>query len=761
MRTSLALLLLGTFLAAGQEPRPLPGTQPFTQTGDLSAQMVEGIDRWLDRETVQIAEKRNHEWQEAASGSQWDAFIDAHREKLRQILGATDPRTPGAIEETIEPGEEAPTANKSGYSVHRVRWPVFEGVHGEGLLFIPAGEPRAAIIVVSDADEPPERSAMAQRFARQGCLVLIPVLVDRNDKWSGSGLMKRYTNQPGREWIYRQGFELGRTIIGYETQKILAAVDALTAPNAKLRAPDAKLGIAGYGEGGLLALYCAALDPRLRATLVSGYFGPRERLYLEPIYRNLFGFLNEFGDAELAAMVGPRRLIIEQSRAPEISGPPTPVSGRTGAAPGVIRTPEASAVAAEVARANQLRSGAKPADFATLIQSPDGQPLWPGSAPAIDALLGALDVQFSDAVSAQETAVIAAPQDFVDERQRRAVRELERFTQGLIRVHELERDAAVWAKMKPGPEWEAARHDLQTRLWDQSIGRLTADRLPPNPKTRLILEKPKWTGYEVRLDVLPDVFAWGWLLVPRDLKPGERRPVIVCQHGLEGLPEDTVTDSPPSKFYQAFAARLADQGFIVYAPHNPYRGFDKFRTLQRRANPIGLSLFSFIIAQHDVTTQWLAGLPFVDPARIAFYGLSYGGKTAMRVPAMLDRYCLSICAGDFNEWIYKVVSTEYKGSYVFTGEYEMSEWNLAAIANHAEMAMLISPRPFMVERGHDDGVGADEWIGYEFAKVLHGYTKLGIPERAQIEWFDGPHMIHGVGTFEFLHKQLAWPPPAQ
>jgi len=736
----------------------LAGTEPFTQTDDISAQMVEGIDRWLDRETAQAAEKRNHAWQEAASGDHWEAFINAHREKLRQILGVTDPRTPGAIEEIVEPGEENPTAIGPGYLVRRVRWPVFEGVHGEGLLFRPTVAPQAAVIVVPDADELPEKSAMAQRLARRGCLVLVPVLVDRGDKWSGSDVVKRSTNQPGREWIYRQSFELGRTIIGYEAQKILAAVDALTAPNAKLLPPDSKLGIAGYGEGGLLALHCAALDLRFHAALVSGYFGPREGLYQEPIYRNLFGFLKEFGDAEVAAMIAPRRLIIEHSRAPEISGPPAPGGGRAGAAPGVIKTPAASAVAAEVARANRLRSDMKIMDFATLIQSSNGDPLAPGSSSAPGVFLDALGVTPSAAVSADFMPAIPAPQDFVDERQRHAVRELERFTQGLVRVRELEREAAVWSKVKPGPEWETARRDLQTRLWDECIGRLTGDRLPPNPKTRLILEKPKWTGYEVRLDVLPDVFAWGWLLVPKDLKAGERRPVVVCQHGLEGLPEDTVTDTPPSKYYQAYAARLADQGFIVYAPHNPYRGKDKFRILQRRANPIGLSLFSFIIAQHDVTTQWLASLPFVDPARIAFYGLSYGGKTAMRVPAMLDRYCLSICSGDFNEWIYKVVSTEYRGSYMFTGEYEMPEWNLAAVANHAEMSMLISPRPFMVERGHDDGVGADEWIGYEFAKVFRGYTKLGIPERAQIEWFDGPHMIHGVGTFEFLHKQLAWPP---
>jgi len=266
----------------------------------------------------------------------------------------------------------------------------------------------------------------------------------------------------------------------------------------------------------------------------------------------------------------------------------------------------------------------------------------------------------------------------------------------------------------------------------------------------------------VMLDVQPDVFAWGTLLVPKDLKQGERRPVVVCQHGLEGLPEDTITkdeSAPAWKFYKGFAAKLCERGFIVYAPHNPYRGQDKFRMLQRKANPLGLSLFSFIIAQHDVTTQWLASLPFVDGGRIAFYGLSYGGKTAMRVPAALDRYCLSICSGDFNEWVMKCASVSHPAGYVFSPEWEIWEWDLAHTFNYAEIALLIAPRPFMVERGHDDGVGLDEDVGHEFAKVKRGYDKLGIGERAEIEWFDGPHTIHGVGTFKFLHKWLRWPEP--
>jgi hypothetical protein len=131
----------------------------------------------------------------------------------------------------------------------------------------------------------------------------------------------------------------------------------------------------------------------------------------------------------------------------------------------------------------------------------------------------------------------------------------------------------------------------------------------------------------------------------------------------------------------------------------------------------------------------------------------------MRVPAILEDYCLSICSGDFNEWIWKTTSLRETFTYPATGEYEMFEFNLGNTYNYAEMAALIAPRPFMVERGHRDGVGIDSWVNYEFAKVRWLYTQLGIPQRTTIEHFDGPHEIHGVGTFEFLHHHLGWPKP--
>jgi hypothetical protein len=59
------------------------------------------------------------------------------------------------------------------------------------------------------------------------------------------------------------------------------------------------------------------VDPRIDAALVSGYFGKREAVSSEPIYRNLFGLLKEFGDAEIASLIAPRALFVEHATHPE------------------------------------------------------------------------------------------------------------------------------------------------------------------------------------------------------------------------------------------------------------------------------------------------------------------------------------------------------------------------------------------------------------------------------------------------------------
>jgi cephalosporin-C deacetylase-like acetyl esterase len=332
------------------------------------------------------------------------------------------------------------------------------------------------------------------------------------------------------------------------------------------------------------------------------------------------------------------------------------------------------------------------------------------------------------------------------------------FTQALIRKSP-DRRAEFWKKADASSleRWKETTKFYRGYIGDEVIGRVSDTRLPPNPRSRLVLDQPKFTGYEVMLDVWPEVFAYGILLLPKDRKPDERRPVVVCQHGLEGRPSDVADPKVDTPFYHHFAANLAEEGFVVFAPQNPYIGHDRFRMIQRLGHPLKLALFSFILGQHEQLLDWLAEQPFVDPQRIGFYGLSYGGKTAVRVPPLLDRYALSICSGDFNEWVWKTTTVVAPQSYLLTVEYDMYEFDFANTVNYSDLANLMAPRPFMVERGHDDPVGVDEWVSYEYAAVRRFYDKVGIPDKTEIEFFNGPHTIHGVGTVGFLRRHLQWP----
>lgn len=720
----LVILLIASSLHA----QVLPQTQPLAPNPDFSATMVAGIDKMALRLIEQSKATRK-----------------PTREKLKAALGIVDERVPFTELEIIS-STAAPTLlmETPMCRVFRVRWPVFEGVHGEGLYIQPKDRPTARVIYLPDASSTPEK-LVDEFLLTTGVEVVIPALISRDSEFSTNDKFGVKTNCSHREWIYRQSYELGRHLIGYEVQKTLALVDWF-----KGQPSQAPMLIAGVGEGGMLALHAAAVDERIDCVYSAGYFAPRENVWEEPIERNVFGLLRDLGDAEIASLIAPRPLALQHLFYPKLAvSMEAPKGARAIAAPGKLSEPSFSEFTAEIDRAKQLAPSSR---ILTCTMETNNEHIIRHLLPkeAADSALRMLKVT--------GTTFGIKPDPT---RQKRLMRELETFTQRLLFSTEIERNEQFWKKLplKSVEEFEKHTAGERDRFWNEVIGRLPDPDKPMNAKSRFVRETDKVRIYEVTLDVWEDVFAWGWLCLPKDLKDDEKRPIVVCQHGLEGIPEDTITtDASQRAFgaYQAFTLRLAEQGFVTFAPHNPYRGMHAFRTLQRKLNPLGLTLYSVINGQHQRILEWLKAQPYAIPEKIAFYGLSYGGKSAMRTPAVLKDYCLSICSGDFNEWVRKCVSNDLPMSYIHTHEYEIWEWNMGRTFNYAEMAALIAPRPFMVERGHNDGVGIDEWVNYEYAKVRRLYNKLLIGDRTIIEHFDGPHMIHGVGTYEFLKEKLGW-----
>ncbi|MDX2037515.1 MAG: hypothetical protein SFX72_12760 [Isosphaeraceae bacterium] len=744
--------------AAADPPEVFPGTDRWVDRKDPAREMVEGLHRYFDRMTAaSVAQRAELRKRDHSSPEAYAASLAPEREQLRRMIGAAESH-PDRVEFQLRAPVRGPVdaANSDRWRAREVAWRVDDVVVAEGLLLEPTGTIRGSVVALPDCDvtaesfagldsESPGRDAIARRLVEAGYRVVIPTLLSRSDRMSGNPSV-RMTNLSHREWIYRQAYEVGRHPIGYEVDMVRAAVTALMGI-----AEGGAIGVAGQGEGGSIALHAAALDTRIAAVWVGGWFSPREGMWSEPIDRNVWGFLERFGGAELASLVAPRPLVIEACRGPEVSGPRPARNGRADAASGALASPTVAAVRAEFRRLQEM----VPASISKAMLVGEG-----GEIDADGRALAAFRSALSDPEAEREPTIrpakILRKTDPIAREDRMLAAWTDR-SRRLAQTSELRR-TAYWSKADGSSveRWVETSKPYRERFWSDLIGKLPVPDQRARPSTIRILDQPKWTGYAVRIELAPDLEASGVLLWPKDLKPGERRPVVVCQHGLEGTP-DPIVDRSISSVYHHFGAQLADLGYIVYAPQNPYIGHDRFRQLLRKANPLRQSLFSVIVRQHERTLDWLASLPGVDADRIGFYGLSYGGKTAMRVPAILERYALSICSADFNEWVVKTTNLERPYSYMFTVEYDMYEFGLAETANYAEMAMLICPRPFMVERGHKDGVAPDEWVGYEFAKVKRGYDLLGLTDRVEIGIFNDGHQIDGKATFRFLEKHLGPP----
>ena len=770
LQSSLLPLLLATAVqAADSSPAVLPGTQPLTQTGDLAHALVGGIDRYLDRVLAASPQTRARHWnRDLNSPEAYVKSIETNRQQLARILGVVDARMPAQLRISApvsggSSGNLAEVGRGRGFKIFSVSWSVVRGVEADGLMLVPEGEAKASVVAIADADQTPEQLAglqagvpesdqFARRLAERGCRVLIPALVDRSDTHSGLP-GSRKLKQSQREMLWRASYEMGRTVQGYEVQKVLAAVDWL---NSQQSASGSKkpVGVIGYGEGGMVACLAGALDPRIDVTAVSG-FQVNPHLHNEPIDRNVWSLTDQFGAGEIAGLIAPRGLVWVHGKFPETQYPAKSGQSHHGAAPGKLGRPDPEVARQVLEEAGAWLKGVPGLDQWKLVKA---QPDELFNDEALGAFGDRLGLPEAPAASAAASALQPLPDNTA--RQLRAYSQILEDTQWLMRESEFTR-AAFWNKAdrKNADTFAQSTRAYREYLLKEVIGPIPPASLPPSPRTRKLIETNGITAYEVMLDVHPDVVAYGILVVPRGLKPGEKRPVVVCQHGLEGRPTDVADPRIDAGAYHTYAWRLAERGFVTFAPQNCYIGENRFRQVLRKAQPLKLTLWSFIHRQHEVILDWLASQEFVDPSRMAFYGLSYGGKTAMRIPQVIDRYCLSICSADYNEWIWKNVSARSSYSYLYGGEYDMPEFNLGNTFNYAELSWLMIPRPFMVERGHDDGVGPDEWVAYEFAKTRRQYVKLGLGDRTEIEFFDGPHTIHGKGTFDFLHRHLHWPKP--
>ncbi len=166
----------------------------------------------------------------------------------------------------------------------------------------------------------------------------------------------------------------------------------------------------------------------------------------------------------------------------------------------------------------------------------------------------------------------------------------------------------------------------------QSVGIFPASAQPLDASAQKVIFPHLTNDFPIDAHVMPQLVMTkaadgmdihNQLFVPRDLRPGEKRPAIIFVHG--GPVRQMLLGYHYMEVYHLFYAVnewLASQGYVVMSVN--YRGgigYGKsFRTAPN-TNARGNSEYQDVAA----AGKYLQSRPDVDPARVGIWGLSYGG----------------------------------------------------------------------------------------------------------------------------------------
>ncbi len=731
----LGLCLVALPPVRAQSPGELPGTARWDFPPDIVTEQYMELRRYFEARIDEAAQQRSRFWE----GAGWNQTVERNRQELRRMIGA--------VEQFLPPEPKTKqVASTSAFQYSLIEWPVLRlgnigstaGSSGAlvkeyGVLLEPHRPGKhPAVIAIPDAHlsaadiagltlRLPRREQYARSLAVNGYVVLVPFLTQRrafSQPWTGD-----------REWLVRLAYQVGRHLIGSEVQQVSSAVDFLS----KHRQVDPeRIGVVGSGQGGLTALYAAALDTRVKAALVANYFDRRDRAFEEPEDRILWKHLERFGDAEIAALIAPHALVIDR--------------GGPGAA-------------AEFLRARPFFEKAKAAGAIRYSSERDQQ-----DGPSTAAI-----EWFDEALYPNVHWSIPAVQAPADAETFFAISNAQ-FSQWQARYRNLALEAYAardrrWQPDTSSPDnyrrWSKEKYDL----FLDTVGRYPPATGALGAKSVRLYDEPEFSGYRLSVRVYEGVHAYGILLVPKNIKPGERRPAVFTQHGLGGKPEDAlgvVENARADATYSKFGRELARRGYVVFAPMISTQTSDDRNSLVRRAHLVGLTPVGMEIQKAGRVLDYLETLPFVDKERFAFYGLSYGGFTALWTGPAEPRFKAVVCSGYFNDWNIKTTDLTQGTSFLFYKDtFDMFNFDILNKFNHSDLASLVPPRAFLIEIGSRDAIEIEprRFVDAEMARVTELYRLLGIPEKGRIARFDGPHKVDGAAAYPFLDEMLNWTPP--
>jgi len=246
----------------------------------------------------------------------FDAWRSRFADRFAGALAPWPTRVPLATE--IDDGDDA-----DGYRRHRLVFDTEDTMSVPAWLLVPHGRtaPGSAVLAVHghgpgksricglEPDDPPGGDYAAE-LARRGHLVLAPDLRCFGERldWNPEDHYACDTNL------------VHQVMAGWNplTQNLWDCARALDILESHPLVDPARLGVVGFSYGGTIALFLAACDQRVAASVVSGYFSSWAESHKMPWNmcgsQVLPGMLGTMEHADIGALIAPRALFVSSGR---------------------------------------------------------------------------------------------------------------------------------------------------------------------------------------------------------------------------------------------------------------------------------------------------------------------------------------------------------------------------------------------------------------------------------------------------------------
>ncbi|MBC8101049.1 MAG: dienelactone hydrolase family protein [Cytophagales bacterium] len=294
-------------------------------------------------------------------------------------------------------------------------------------------------------------------------------------------------------------------------------------------------------------------------------------------------------------------------------------------------------------------------------------------------------------------------------------------------------------------EWPDLRSRIQTRL------RLYLGERPATAQTAEL--KFEETGRDqvsgltrihYRYHVMDDAWTEGALILPPDLKAGERRSVMLIIHGTHDLGKATAMDEKNAP-RRAYAIELARRGYVTFAPDlfgygkpvdstNRQGYLEKFDEQYPKWSQADRIVFGL-----QKALDLLDRLPMVRAGEYGAMGNSLGGGSTLRLMATDTRIKVGVASTG--------VSPQSTNIYRLVGKQKGARADFDAIVKKTgrvpyeitDMLALCAPRSLLVIEPFNDPYNPD--VGATFSAVRNAWmvwNLLDAPTRASM-------LVHGDG----------------